>query len=291
MQSLVRELKRVVRGIIRRRHRTKILPRASVVFMSPQKCGRTWVRAMISHCYHLTYGTSAQELIAYDNFHKVDGRIPIVFFTHIGDEPPAILRRLNPTALTGQTVIALIRDPRDAAVSRYYQEQYRVRHETTNSADGAEPNEIALYDFLLLHPFGLQYYISLIKLLQNIGEAHSSFHIFTYEQVKNDPGAALALLMLAMGTELPVATIDAAVAFASFDNLKRREAEGYFTSSKLRPGNPDDPNSFKVRKGKVGGYREHFSAAELVIIDALVAAADLGAFGYTGGDATQESRG
>jgi hypothetical protein len=291
MQSLVREMKRTVRAVIRRRHRAAILPRASVVFMSPQKCGRTWVRAMISHCYHLTYGTSAQELIAYDNFHKVDARIPIMFFTHIGDEPPAILRRLNPTALAGQTVIALIRDPRDAAVSRYFQEEYRVRHDTADSADGAEPSESALYDFLILHAFGLQYYISLIKILQSFGESHSNFHIFTYEQVKNDPGAALALLMLAMGTDLPVATVDAAVAFASFDNLKRREAEGYFTSSKLRPGNPNEPNSFKVRKGKVGGYREHFSAAELASIDALVAGADLRAFGYTGGEATQETRG
>ena len=291
MRSLVREMKRTVRGIIRRRHRTEILPRASVVFMSPQKCGRTWVRAMISHCYHLTYGTSAQELIAYDNFHKVDARIPIVFFTHIGDEPPAILRRLDPTSLAGQTVIALIRDPRDAAVSRCYQEQYRVRNGTIDGVDDDQSSEKSLYDFLLLHPFGLQYYIDMIKFLQTFADAHSNFHMFTYEQIVKDPGATLSLMMLATGTEIPVATIDAAVAFASFDNLKRREAEGYFSSSKLRPGNPDDTNSFKVRKGKVGGYREHFTTAELARIDALVAAADLRAFGYTGGDATQETRG
>jgi hypothetical protein len=290
MQSIVREMKRTVRAVIRRRHRAAILPRASVVFMSPEKCGRTWVRAMISHCYHLTYGTSAQELIATDNFYKIDARISVFFFTHVGNEQREIARRLNPASLAGQTVIALIRDPRDAAVSRYFQERHRVRHGRIDVA-GAESGDMSLYDFVLQHPFGLHYYINLIKFLQSFIDSHAKFYMLTYEQFKNHPGATLSLLMQAVGSDLPVATIDAAVAFAAFDNLKRREAEGYYTSSKLRPVNPDDPNSFKVRKGKVGGYREHFSAAELAQIDALVAAADLVAFGYTGIEATQESRG
>ena len=40
---------------------------------------------------------------------------------------------------------------------------------------------------------------------------------------------------------------------------------------------------FKVREGKVGGYRSHFSEVELAQIDAMVAATDLSAFGYAAG--------
>ncbi len=277
MIHVMRELKRAARRVIRRRHRALILPRASIVFMSPQKCGRTWVRAMVSRCYHLTYGTSAQELIAYDNFHNADARIPIIFFTHIGDEPPAILRRLNPTALARQTVIALVRDPRDAAVSRYHHERNRTQHGKVTAA--SLPENDSLFDFVAKDRHGLSYYKGLARFLKDFAEAHVDFHLFAYEEFKSDPAGTLSRLMRVMGADLPAETIARAVEFAAFENLKRREAEGFFTTAKLRPADAGNPNSFKVREGKVGGHRDLFSEAQLQRLDAMVAEADLGAFG------------
>ena len=39
--------------------------------------------------------------------------------------------------------------------------------------------------------------------------------------------------------------------------MKKLEAAGAFDSKILKPGNVTDPESFKVRRGKVGGYREY----------------------------------
>ena len=40
------------------------------------------------------------------------------------------------------------------------------------------------------------------------------------------------------------------------------EAAGAFDSKILRPGDVRDPESFKVRRGKVGGYREYLSVED-----------------------------
>jgi hypothetical protein len=62
-----------------------------------------------------------------------------------------------------------------------------------------------------------------------------------------------------------------AVVFAEFENMKKMEADGAFGSKIIRPGIPSDPDSFKVRKGKVGGYVKHFSSTDLQRLDREVA--------------------
>jgi len=47
----------------------------------------------------------------------------------------------------------------------------------------------------------------------------------------------------------------------------------------VKPGDKDNPASFKVRKAKVGGYREHFDDAQCAALDAMVAELDP-LFGY-----------
>jgi hypothetical protein len=50
-----------------------------------------------------------------------------------------------------------------------------------------------------------------------------------------------------------------ALAFSEFENMRKLEAAGAFDSKILKPGDVTDPESFKVRRGKVGGYREYLS--------------------------------
>jgi hypothetical protein len=56
--------------------------------------------------------------------------------------------------------------------------------------------------------------------------------------------------------------------------MQKLEAAGAFDSNILHPGDVRDPESFKVRRGKVGGYREYLSfedqkyaADELIKLD------------------------
>jgi hypothetical protein len=59
------------------------------------------------------------------------------------------------------------------------------------------------------------------------------------------------------------ACIKEAVQFASFDNMRKMEAEGRFQSGVLKPANPADPESYKTRQGKVQGYLDYLSDEDL----------------------------
>ena len=62
--------------------------------------------------------------------------------------------------------------------------------------------------------------------------------------------------------------LDATVEFASFDNMKAMERGNRFDRKLLRPGDPGDPGSFKVRRGKVGGWVEYLSEEDTRLIEA-----------------------
>jgi predicted aconitase len=84
--------------------------------------------------------------------------------------------------------------------------------------------------------------------------------------------------------------VEETVAFASVENLRRMESENYFWRSGSRVQAPDtsNPDSYKVRKAKVGGYRDYFDDAQLALIDAYVDEHLGSGFGYTTGEATQD---
>ena len=72
--------------------------------------------------------------------------------------------------------------------------------------------------------------------------------------------------------------------FAAYDNLKKMEQEQSFSfwraGWRLLPGDKSNPDSYKVRRAKVGGYRDYFSDAELEQIDAMVDRDLLPGLGY-----------
>ena len=52
----------------------------------------------------------------------------------------------------------------------------------------------------------------------------------------------------------------------------------------------DDPQSYKVRRGKVGGYRGDFTPEQVTALDAIVAAELDPVFGYGPTPAASETR-
>jgi hypothetical protein len=76
-----------------------------------------------------------------------------------------------------------------------------------------------------------------------------------------------------------------AVEFAAFENLKKMEEKKSFsvwsTGWRLVPGDKKNPDSFKVRRAKVGGYRDYFDEDQLAQLDAMVDDNLLPELGYT----------
>ena len=85
-----------------------------------------------------------------------------------------------------------------------------------------------------------------------------------------------------MGTPGTDDEIEEAVSYAAYENMKTLERSGAFRGSgrRLVPGNRSNPDSYKVRRAVVGGYRDYFDAQQIAEIDERVAKELPPHFGY-----------
>jgi hypothetical protein len=69
---------------------------------------------------------------------------------------------------------------------------------------------------------------------------------------------------------VPPAELEAVWEGARFDRMRAREASGELAKRygrALTPGDPTDADSFKVRRGVIGGYRDELSAEDVTFCD------------------------
>ena len=83
-----------------------------------------------------------------------------------------------------------------------------------------------------------------------------------------------------MGADFSDEEIDEAVRFGSFDNLRKLETGGFFRQGGLTLRDPNDPNTFKVRRGKVGGYPDYFTPEQVRELEEVMFASLSPTFGY-----------
>jgi hypothetical protein len=110
--------------------------------------------------------------------------------------------------------------------------------------------------------------------------------IIRYEDLRADPKEMLRRVLDFIGTPATEEELRQAVEFASVENMRALEQKRVFWLSGRRMLAKDrsNPNTYKVRRAKVGGYRDDFTPEQLASIDAMVANRLLPGFGYGGGD-------
>jgi hypothetical protein len=108
--------------------------------------------------------------------------------------------------------------------------------------------------------------------------------VVRYEDLRRDPAEVLRRVVSFTGTEGSPEHIGAARDYADYENMKQREAgkDGMRASGqRVKPGDEGNPDSFKVRRGKVGGYRDYFTPEQVRIVDAMVDEVLDPSFGYS----------
>jgi hypothetical protein len=250
--------------------RARLLSDGDVVVLSAPKSGRTWLRTFLCAYLCKRYGL---------DFTLQPGRynhpgFPRVIFSHDRFEhrtkgnrwdyfrgkylvPRKELRRAK--------IILLVRDPRDCFVSLYLQMTRR-----DPSADAAFKQKSAS-ELLRDKRFGIRGVVRAMNDWLNEFADRKDFTIVRYEALRASPAEHFRDLLAVLGETTPDMSIfQEALEFARFENMQKLEAAGVFDSKILHPGDVRDPESFKVRRGKVGGYREYLSAEDLdYAVDAL----------------------
>jgi len=268
-----------------KRHRRdrRMLRSADAVVVSFPKSGRTWVRVMLSRLCQIEWGLPEKALLEFDNLHNKHPEIPRVLFTHDVDSTmPAAQMIADKSRYLGRPVVLLARHPADVAISRYFHLKHRSRDLVRRRLA-----ELPIGEFVWSDLGGLPAIVVFLNHWAAAARAHAGITIQRYEDFKSKPDAALARMARRLGIPAAPAAVADAVEFASFQNLKKKEAEGFFDNHRLRPGKAAEANSFKVRSGKAGAWKEHFETTDTARIADYIARHLDPVFGYgTGGTTT-----
>ncbi len=260
------------------------LQSADWVLMSWGKSGRTWFRVMLSRCYQLRYGLPDNRLLEFDNLHRANAAVPRVLFSHNNYMRDYLRNWSDLEHFRGKRVVLLVRDPRDVAVSQFFQWKFRMRPGKKLLNDypphGAE---VDVYDFVTNPACGVprivDYFNGWAQAIEMMGD---KLLIVRYEDMRQDPAATMTRVLDFVGTPCTPDVVAQAVEFAALDNMKKLEEDKSFRGSgqRVKPGDRNNPDSFKVRRGKVGGYRDYFSDEQLAVIDPMVEQQLDPVFGY-----------
>lgn len=260
------------------RKKRRRLREADAVVLSMATSGRTWLNAMLSHYYHLTAGAPPNQLLNADNFRRRGLRVPSVCFTH-GREIDGQLELKE--RLRKIPLVFLHRDPRDLAVSMYFQRVPRKQAIGRDTLHLGQEMPDRLTAEVLFEPLWLPYIIGFMNRWRGQLERFDRTLFVGYEEVRLDPANALTRVLSFIDSR-PVSAeaVQKAAEFASFENLRRLEQSGHFSGGRLGGGRPGQEGTWKVRRGKIGGFADYFTPAEIARIDEYVSANLDPSFGY-----------
>ncbi|WP_354543857.1 sulfotransferase domain-containing protein [Roseovarius sp. MBR-78] len=261
------------------------LQEADWALVSWGKSGRTWFRVMLSRFYQLHFGLDTDYMLEFDNFHRLNPNAPKVLFSHNNYIRDYLGAWDNLDYYKGKKLVLLVRDPRDVAVSQYFQWRYRMlpRKKVLNAypPHGAD---VDIFDFVCNPDCGIPKIVEAFNIwARSLPALGDGVLVVRYEDLRHDPAGVLAQVVSFAGITGSPAHLEAAKEYAAYENMKKREAgnEGMRGSGqRVKPGDGANPDSFKVRRGKVGGYRDYFTPEQVQIVDAMVEDALDPSFGY-----------
>ncbi|PRY67378.1 sulfotransferase domain-containing protein [Halomonas ventosae] len=233
----------------------------SNVLVSYPKSGRTWLRALVGKYFSLKYQVDEDALFSSK---KTAARYKMPRITHDGASMKAgkhyseIAEVRNGYA--GQRVIFLSRDVKDTLVSAYFQAIKRIA-----VFDGS------ISEFVRSEYFGAHKIMTFLDAWSKSKQIPDDFLWVSYEGLQENAEDVLEEVLKFLGEETPNRSIvEKAVAHCSFSNMKTLEKNSAFTSSALKAGNLADDESYKVRKGQVGGYREYLNEEDITYVDEII---------------------
>lgn len=268
---------------LRGREEARKLAQADYVLMSWGKSGRTWLRVMLSRFYQIACAVPEGRMLEFDNLKAYDPAIPSMFYTHGNYLRDYTGNWTDKREFYGKRIVMLVRDPRDIAVSQYYQWKYRMRPVKKILNDyPPHGSDVSLFEFVMNPRCGLPVILDFMEIWQRELPKVAGSVVVRYEDMRADPATALGRVLAFMGTPGMPGQIQAAVDYAAYDNMKRLEQKKVYWLSgwRLVPGDRANPQSFKVRRAKVGGWRDDFDADQIRAIDGLLAARPEPPFGY-----------
>jgi hypothetical protein len=246
-------------------------PRADAYVISYPKSGRTWLRLLLAKALSVHYGLAETDLLDTSTLTEAAGLLRTDFVhdeTELRADRDYTSLSEDKQVYSDKAVIFLARDPRDVLVSAYFEATRRsfLFDGTPVEFDGS------LSEFVRSPVFGVRKLAAFYDIWARSQGTPRRFLLIRYEHLCAQPREVLCEVLRFVGAgAVGQEHVAEAVAYASFANLRSLERANVFHDPRLQPGDPSDPESYKVRRGRVGGYVDYLSQADIAYIDREVA--------------------
>ena len=263
--------------------RARQLSGGDAIVVSIPKSGRTWVRTFLCAYFCQRYGHP----FSLTPEQYGDARIPRVIYSHDRFEQRTKADRWDqvrgkyfiPAGERRRArIVLLARDPRDTFVSHYVQLTRRTRE----TPDQLKQKDIG--DVLRDPRHGIASMIEIMNGWLDEWAGRKNFLLLRYEDLQSTPEKSFRELLEFLGDEPDPDAFAHALEFARFGNMKKMETAGALASKILQPTDVADPESFKVRRGKVGGFTDYLLGDDSTYATEALAKLDA-RFGYGGSSA------
>jgi len=287
---------------IRRKYLSQIelksAERSDLLIIGHPKSGNTWLKVMLSRLYQVRYGLPANRLINTDEFALKNPEIPRLassngYYSYEGVIGDALEPDAPDSVLKHKPVLLIARNPLDIAVSWYFQftkrqsahKQELINHFIPHPIDR---KTVEMWDFVRHSDIGIECLVEFLNAWERRIRPLERGRIIRYEDMRADPLTTLKSVVDLLGADFSDEEIREAVEFGSFDNLRKLETGGFFRQGGMRLKDRNDPTTYKVRRGKVGGYRDYFTPEQVAELEDLVYSRISPAFGYKPAAASAE---
>ncbi len=124
--------------------------------------------------------------------------------------------------------------------------------------------EKSLHDFLWQERGALKSMIRYYNLWARNRQVPAGLLLVRYEDLHRNPPEELQRALEFVGVaDVPPATLQAAVEENRIERVRAREQTFEYRTRRLRPGIPGDGESFKARRGEVGGFADYLDPADV----------------------------
>ncbi len=271
--TLPTDQQRQIRSLIKRLAPWR-KPTADLYILSYPKCGQTWLSVLLAKSFALHYGIQDNDLLSLKlhHLHQSYPGVPRLRLTH--DDDPYLKKKheliTNKSFYQDKKVIFLVRDPRDVMISYFFTlQKKRLKPEEIKKVNF---NGASISEFLRHEIGSLETMLHFYNIWADQQHIPQEFLLLCYEDLIADPHGQLVQVLAFLGlTSIAPQIIEEAVAYGSFENMRRLERQGFFTTHVMQPKNKEDLDSYKTRRGKVGGYLDYLSPEDLAYVNERIA--------------------
>jgi len=245
------------------------------------KSGRTWLQVMLGEYITRYYGLEVGNVMALKQYTKHIEGIPRIRFAH--DFRPQWKTpdklQTDKSMYRHQKILLLVRDPRDVLVSSYFEKTRRK----PAKRKGKPGFSGSIRDFVYQDIGGIDTIIAFYNNWLQNRDVPVQFKIVRYEDLRGDTREAFMDILKYIGLpEVDEKILDEVLDLGRIEKMRKMEAqsargehgtrrsdpnvESAFMTRAFQPADPNDPETFKVRKGKVGGYVDYLDEEEIAYL-------------------------